>query len=138
MTLSRRRLSVGPEGRSTYAAPGSADSRPRAPPPQIQPCSLYQATVAGTPSATDVFARQQASRSAAAGEQVQPRGTTSFILSRVSMPGAPVTCDSPTCMSRAASEAEALDKIKREIRYRIEWCPCTGVEDDYVQLQVER
>jgi len=47
-------------------------------------------------------------------------------------------CDAPTCMSRAATEAEALEKIKAEIRYRIEWCPCTGVDDDYVQLEVTR
>jgi hypothetical protein len=47
------------------------------------------------------------------------------------------TCDEPMCMSRAASEADALKKIRAEIRYRIEWCPCTGVEDDYVQLEVE-
>jgi len=52
--------------------------------------------------------------------------------------GVVVTCDSPTCMARASTEAEALDKIKKEIRYRIEWCPCTGVDEDYVQVQVER
>jgi hypothetical protein len=48
------------------------------------------------------------------------------------------TCAAPVCMSRGATEAEALEKVKKEIRYRIEWCPCTGVGDDYVQLQVER
>ena len=48
------------------------------------------------------------------------------------------TCATPVCMSRAATEADALHKIREEIRYRIEWCPCTGVEDDYVQLEVER
>jgi hypothetical protein len=48
------------------------------------------------------------------------------------------TCDQPTCMSRGRSEAEALEKIRAEIRYRIEWCPCTGVDDDYVQLQITR
>jgi hypothetical protein len=48
------------------------------------------------------------------------------------------TCESPVCMSRGRTEADALDKIKREIRYRIEWCPCTGVDDDYVQLDVRR
>ena len=49
-----------------------------------------------------------------------------------------VTSDGPVCSSRARSEAEALDKIRAEIRYRIELCPCTGVEDDYVQLEVTR
>jgi hypothetical protein len=48
------------------------------------------------------------------------------------------TCHEPSCNSRGRSEAEALEKIRAEIRYRIEWCPCTGVEDDYVQLEVER
>jgi hypothetical protein len=48
------------------------------------------------------------------------------------------TCDQPVCMSRGRTEAEVLEKIRAEIRYRIEWCPCTGVTDDYVQLQVER
>ena len=52
--------------------------------------------------------------------------------------GVVASCESPTCMSRAASEAEALEKLKAEIRYRIEWCPCTGVDDDYVQLDVRR
>jgi hypothetical protein len=49
-----------------------------------------------------------------------------------------VTCGQPVCLSRAATEAEALEKIKQEIRYRIEWCPCTGVDDEYVQLEIER
>jgi hypothetical protein len=48
------------------------------------------------------------------------------------------TCDRPLCMVRAAGENEALAKIRAEIRYRIEWCPCTGVDDDYVQLEIER
>jgi hypothetical protein len=48
------------------------------------------------------------------------------------------TCEQPLCMSRAASETEALAKLRDEIRYRIEWCPCTGVDDDYVQLEIER
>ena len=48
-----------------------------------------------------------------------------------------VTCGAPACISRASTEAEALEKIREEIRYRIEWCPCTGVEDDYVQLAIE-
>jgi hypothetical protein len=48
------------------------------------------------------------------------------------------TCDSPACLSRASDEKQALEKIRNEIRYRIEWCPCTGVDDDYVQLEIER
>jgi hypothetical protein len=48
------------------------------------------------------------------------------------------TCDAPVCMSRAATEEAVLEKIRSEIRYRIEWCPCTGVDEDYVQLAIER
>ncbi len=48
------------------------------------------------------------------------------------------TCDSPTCMARGPTEAEALERLRAEIRYRVELCPCTGVGDDYVQLAVER
>jgi hypothetical protein len=48
------------------------------------------------------------------------------------------TCDQPSCLARGRSDEEALARLSAEIRYRIEWCPCTGVEDDYVQLEVER
>jgi hypothetical protein len=47
------------------------------------------------------------------------------------------TCDAPTCMSRATTRDEVLEKIRAEIRYRIELCPCTGVADDFVQLDVQ-
>ena len=58
--------------------------------------------------------------------QRQPSGTTL------------ATCDAPLCMVRAASESEALERIRPEIRYRLEWCPCSGLTDDYVRLEVER
>ena len=44
----------------------------------------------------------------------------------------------PNCWSRGVSADEALAKLRDEIRYRLEWCPCTGVDDDYVQLEVVR
>jgi hypothetical protein len=34
------------------------------------------------------------------------------------------------------SQASALDMLREEIRYRIEFCPCTTVNDDFVQLNV--
>jgi hypothetical protein len=34
------------------------------------------------------------------------------------------------------SPANALDALRDEIRYRLELCPCTGVGDDYVELDV--
>jgi hypothetical protein len=45
------------------------------------------------------------------------------------------SCASPVCIARGRSEAEVLEKIRAEIRYRIELCPCTGVTDDYVQIE---
>jgi hypothetical protein len=41
----------------------------------------------------------------------------------------------PNCWSRAASRQQALAKLRDEIRYRIEYCPCTGVEDTFVQVE---
>ena len=46
------------------------------------------------------------------------------------------TCDGPVCIARGRSEAEALDRIRAEIRYRLEFCPCSGIADDYVQLEI--
>ena len=36
----------------------------------------------------------------------------------------------------ARSRDEALAKLRGELRYRVEFCPCTGVPDDYVELEV--
>jgi hypothetical protein len=36
----------------------------------------------------------------------------------------------------APSREEALAKLRHELRYRVELCPCGGVPDDYVELQV--
>lgn len=38
----------------------------------------------------------------------------------------------------AGDQDEAIAKLKREIRYRIELCPCTGVDDEFVELEIER
>jgi hypothetical protein len=42
----------------------------------------------------------------------------------------------PVCSVKASSQTEAIEKIRREIRYRIEMCPCTGVEDDFVEIVI--
>ena len=34
------------------------------------------------------------------------------------------------------SETEVLEQIRKEIRYRIEWCACSGVAEDYINLDV--
>jgi hypothetical protein len=36
----------------------------------------------------------------------------------------------------APTREEALTKMRNELRYRLEYCPCTGVTDDFVELQV--
>jgi hypothetical protein len=36
----------------------------------------------------------------------------------------------------APSRDEALAKLRNELRYRVEFCPCSGVPDDYVELEV--
>src|SRR5207244_12742393 len=36
----------------------------------------------------------------------------------------------------APSREEALTKMRDELQYRIEWCPCSGVSGDTVVLQV--
>ncbi len=47
-----------------------------------------------------------------------------------------VALELPHCWSRAADREQALARLRDEIRYRIEYCPCTGVADDFVQLEV--
>jgi hypothetical protein len=36
----------------------------------------------------------------------------------------------------ANSREEALTKMRNELQYRSEWCPCSGVSGDTVELQV--
>jgi hypothetical protein len=36
----------------------------------------------------------------------------------------------------APSREEALARIRDELQYRIEWCPCSAVSGDTVELQV--
>ncbi|MBN92648.1 MAG: hypothetical protein CL928_01040 [Deltaproteobacteria bacterium] len=41
-----------------------------------------------------------------------------------------------TVVVEADSREEALDQMRDEIRFRVEFCPCSAVADDYVQLDV--
>jgi len=41
-----------------------------------------------------------------------------------------------TVVAEAASRQEVLDLMRNEIRFRVEFCPCSAVSDDYVQLEV--
>jgi predicted RNase H-like HicB family nuclease len=47
-----------------------------------------------------------------------------------------VSTSFPNCWSKGGSREEALNRIREEIRYRIELCPCTGVSDDFVEVVI--
>ena len=38
----------------------------------------------------------------------------------------------------APTREEALTKMRNELQYRIEWCPCSGVSGPTVELQVRQ
>ena len=46
------------------------------------------------------------------------------------------TCESLGITSRGMTPDNALDSMRANIRYNLEYCPCSGVGDDYVQLDV--
>ena len=37
------------------------------------------------------------------------------------------TCLDPQCNAKGLTEQEAIDKIRGEIQYRLEFCPCSGL-----------
>jgi hypothetical protein len=45
-------------------------------------------------------------------------------------------CEGVACSGKGLSPTNALDALRDEIRYRLELCPCTTVNDDYVELNV--
>lgn len=45
-------------------------------------------------------------------------------------------CNEPQAYARGLSPTSALDKLRDEITYRLELCPCSGVEDGFVELDV--
>lgn len=42
----------------------------------------------------------------------------------------------PACEAMGQTREETLENIRDEIRYRVEFCPCTWVADDFVELEV--
>ena len=46
------------------------------------------------------------------------------------------SCDDPQCRSVGLSPGNALDALREEIRYRLELCSCTTVDDAFVELNV--
>ena len=47
------------------------------------------------------------------------------------------SCSDPMASMRGVSATSALELLRAEIRYRLEMCPCSSVDDDYVQLRVD-
>jgi hypothetical protein len=45
-------------------------------------------------------------------------------------------CESLQCSATGLSQTNALDSLREEIRYRLELCPCTTVDDSFVELNV--
>jgi hypothetical protein len=45
-------------------------------------------------------------------------------------------CENPQCSATGLSQTNALDSLREEIRYRLELCPCTTVDDSFVELNV--
>jgi predicted RNase H-like HicB family nuclease len=45
-------------------------------------------------------------------------------------------CESLGCTAHGLSPTNALESLREEIRYRLELCPCTTVNDDFVELNV--
>jgi len=41
-----------------------------------------------------------------------------------------------TVVVEGESRDQVLDRMRDEIRFRVEFCPCSAVADDYVQLEV--
>ena len=50
--------------------------------------------------------------------------------------GFTASCESMACIATGLSPTNALDSLRDEIRYRLELCPCTTVNDDFVELNV--
>jgi hypothetical protein len=42
-----------------------------------------------------------------------------------------------TVEATADTRDQALVKMRGELRYRVELCPCSGVSDDYVELEIK-
>lgn len=47
------------------------------------------------------------------------------------------SCVEPSVSATGLSPQNALDQLRRELRYWVELCPCSGVSDDYVQVEIE-
>ncbi len=58
------------------------------------------------------------------------------VIIESSADGYTATCEDPQCSATGFSPTTALDSLREEIRYRLELCPCTTVDDSFVELNV--
>lgn len=48
-----------------------------------------------------------------------------------------VSCPDLEISARGLSTASALDALRRNIRYHLELCPCSTIEDDRIELRLD-
>ena len=46
------------------------------------------------------------------------------------------TCDQLDVQGRGLSATAALDHLRNEIRYRLELYPCSGIDEDLIELEL--
>ena len=46
-------------------------------------------------------------------------------------------CEELGVSGHGLSPSSAIESLRREIRYRVELCPCSSVEDDWVEVDIE-
>ena len=44
------------------------------------------------------------------------------------------TCEQPSVQAHGLSPTNALDQLRRELRYQLELCPCSGIDADYIEF----
>lgn len=45
-------------------------------------------------------------------------------------------CDEIEAQGRGLSPTAALDRLREEIRYHVELCPCSGIEEDSIEFDI--
>ncbi len=44
------------------------------------------------------------------------------------------TCEQPSAQAHGLSPTNALDQLRRELRYQLQLCPCSGVDADSIEF----
>ena len=45
------------------------------------------------------------------------------------------TCEQPSAQGHGLSPTNALDQLRRELRYQLELCPCSGIDPDSIEFE---